>query len=285
MTVNELNRTGVTRLSEATGRREAEAMMRLIWDSVKGWSQVDIIMHGQDEVSDFVAGKVEAIVGRVEAGEPLQYVIGEADFYGMRLRVTPDVLIPRPETAELVDIICDRYRDRRDLSVIDFCTGSGCIAIALARHLPFSHVIGEDISAAALDVARDNAARLRARVDFVEGDVLTLVAPSRPLYDIIVSNPPYIAMRERVSMDSRVTDHEPGIALFVPDDDPLRFYTPVARYAAEALREDGALFFEINPLFATDMERMLRTLFEHVELRLDSYGRMRFAIADTPLRD
>lgn len=284
MTVSQLQQHITARLTAATGSdREARAMMRDIWEDVKGWSQTDVLVHLDTEVSDYIIRTFNTIADRVAAGEPLQYATGKAHFYGMTFAVTPAVLIPRPETAELVDIIVSDFGARPDLQVMDFCTGSGCIAIALSRNLPFATVYGEDVSDAALAVACENAKALKARVQFVHGDVLTLTAPDRPLYDIIVSNPPYIAEHERAAMPANVRDHEPAMALFVPDSDPLRYYTPIARYAVQALRPGGALYFEINPLYADAMRRMLSALFDDVDIRRDSYGRYRFAIARTPL--
>jgi len=285
MTVNEFQRQIIARITTAAGTdREAHAMMRAIWEEVKGWSQVDVIVKGDKEVSDYIADKINGIADRVAAGEPLQYILGHAHFYGMSLTVSPAVLIPRPETAQLVDIIVDRFRQRTDLDVIDFCTGSGCIAIALARNLPFARVIAEDISRDALAVADVNVKALKCRVKLVQGDVLTLSAPHEPIYDIIVSNPPYIAEHERAGMSDTVTRHEPAQALFVPDNDPLKFYRPIALYSAQALRRNGALFLEINPLYVDNLRGLLSSLFDNVEIMRDMQGRERFAIAQSPLR-
>ena len=189
-------------------------------------------MNGDREMLPFTAEKIDRVADRVAAGEPVQYAVGKARFMGNDYRVTPAVLIPRPETAGLVDMICKEYDGRSDLRVLDIGTGSGCIAISLARALPFSSVTAFDISAEALAVARDNARSLGVSVDFRQTDILKAEpgGDSRS-FDIVVSNPPYICRSEAADMDARVLDHEPAQALFVPDDGPLLFYTAIGRYA------------------------------------------------------
>lgn len=281
MTVAELSRTMRSRLAPYVGEREAAWMVRTIWESLKGWSSVDLALNGSWTVTDYIIGKFESIAGRVALGEPLQYILGSAYFYGMTFKVTPSTLIPRPETAELVDIIVDRYRMRSDLRVLDAGTGSGCIAIALSRNLPFSKVTAIDISPEAIDVARENAKLLRATVDFAVADILSLDVADNSLYDIIVSNPPYIAMKERAEMSPTVKDHEPSAALFVPDDDALRFYHALCGYASHALARGGGLFFELNPVYAHTLadEMKRQGCWSNIEVRRDMYGKERFLSA------
>lgn len=279
MTVKETISKITSTLSPLYGAGEASAMASVIMEYLKGYSKVDLILYSDKEVSDFIAEKVKAILERLLNHEPLQYVIGQTDWHGLRLKVTPDVLIPRPETSELVDVIVDRNRDRSDLRVLDLCTGSGCIAIALARSLRFAQVTAADISAPALGVARENAASLRVRVDFRQADV-TKDRFGNGEFDIIVSNPPYVLESERQSMDRNVKDFEPSQALFVPDSDALKFYKAVVRIAADSLVDGGQLYFEINPLTATDLERyMMDAGWEDVTLLPDIHGRRRFLTA------
>ncbi|MDE6176427.1 MAG: HemK family protein methyltransferase, partial [Paramuribaculum sp.] len=164
-----------------------------------------------------------------------------------------------------------------DLNLLDIATGSGCIAIALARNLPFSHVEATDISAKALDVARANAARLRCNITFTQQDILTAKPPADPTFDIVVSNPPYVMNSEKAEMESRVIDHEPPGALFVPDDDPLKFYLAVAVYAESALKAGGRLYFELNPLTADELSSVLekRGCWNDISIRRDSFGKKR----------
>lgn len=274
-----LNRARRRLLEAGHTDREARWVLRDTMAALKGYREVDMVVHGSDEVTDWLAGKIDGVVGRVCAGEPLQYVLGEARFMGMTLKVTPDVLIPRPETEQLVDMAVDAAGGREDLSVKDVGTGSGCIAVALARALKFASVEGTDISDGALALARQNAADLRARVTFVKEDILT-VTPPKARYDIIVSNPPYITEAEKSQMERNVTDHEPHAALFVPDDDPVRFYRAISRYAATALRPGGDLWFEINPLFAEQTRGAVADAgFMDVSLLRDERGLLRFVHA------
>lgn len=283
MNLQQLCNETVNRLSTHYPAGEARWMMRIIMEQLKGWSQADLAIKADSEVSDFFAGKVRGVVERLLADEPIQYIFSEARFYGMSLKVTPDVLIPRPETAELVDMIVRDYGSRDDLCVLDACTGSGCIAIALSRNLPFSRVDAFDISEPALAVARENADKLHARIDLFRADALSLPADDSQIYDIIVSNPPYIAERERAAMEPNVLLHEPHGALFVPDNDPLEFYTALSDYALRALKPGGSLYFEINPLFADQLADWMKSAgWDEVAVSLDMQGRKRFLKAVCP---
>ena len=278
LTVGQVTRRAVADLSAAIGSEgEARAMVRDIWEWLTGWNTTKVLLHSSDSASVFVESEFRRVTTRVIAGEPLQYVLGTAHFYGMTFDVTPDVLVPRPETAELVDFIVDDAAGRSDLNLLDIATGSGCIAIALARNLPFSHVEATDISAKALDVARANAARLRCNITFTQQDILTAKPPADPTFDIVVSNPPYVMNSEKAEMESRVIDHEPPGALFVPDDDPLKFYLAVAVYAESALKAGGRLYFELNPLTADELSSVLekRGCWNDISIRRDSFGKKR----------
>lgn len=261
------------------GDRETEAIIRIIFHYLKGWNTVDMLIHEPEPLSPFIRSEIDAILGRLLRHEPIQYITGEARFHGLELTVTPDVLIPRPETAELVDLIADNAGDREDLRVLDIATGSGCIAIALALTLRFPTVTALDISSPAIAVAKKNSDRYKAPVKFVEADIFTYTPPAASL-DIIVSNPPYIAMSEKKDMESNVTDYEPASALFVPDDDPLLFYRRITEIASRALVSGGSLWFEINPLYADGVADLLRANgFNDVSILLDSYGKRRFCHA------
>lgn len=268
-------------LAPKFGEREATQMIYFALEQLKGWSGVQIAIRRDEELSDFIIGELEEAFGRVLADEPIQYVFGKAHFYGMDLKVTPATLIPRPETAQLVDIIAERYGDRSDLRVLDIGTGSGCIAIALARNLPFARVTATDISTDALEVAKANAAALRAKVEFKHIDMLDTAAMDKlGQQDIIVSNPPYILLKEAEAMEPNVVDHEPATALFVPDADPLRFYTPTIALAARNLAPQGRIYLEINPLCAGQISAALtKAGLADAEIIKDYQGRDRFAIA------
>lgn len=277
MKLEELRRATVKRLGEVYPRGEALWLWREMLMRIKGWGQVELAIKAGDEVSEYLQRKVEEVTKRLLRKEPVQYIFGMAEFYGLQLKVTPDVLIPRPETAEMVDMIVKWADGRTDLRVLDLCTGSGCIAVALARNLKFAQITAIDLSSKALAVAAENVKDLKVNVNLKLGDALQLKDEPTPKYDIIVSNPPYIAESERASMDSNVVDHEPQMALFVPDSDPLRFYHAIARYAMTALACGGMLYFEINPLYAIRLrEELQQQGWDDVVVEADMQGLNRF---------
>lgn len=257
-TLSALQRATVQSLSAIYPQSEAQWLWREMMLRIKGWDRVQLAIRANDPVSDFVRRKVSETTSRLLAHEPIQYIFGMAEFYGLQLHVSPAVLIPRPETAELVDLIVRQTDDRPDIRVLDICTGSGCIAVALARNLRFPLIEAIDLSPEALDIAARNASDLKVRVNFSQRDALHLSPEPSPRFDIIVSNPPYIAEREKSSMDANVLDHEPAMALFVPDSNPLIFYHAIATYAMSALVPGGRLYFEINPLFASRLVNDLK---------------------------
>lgn len=257
-TLSALQRATVQSLSAVYPQSEAQWLWREMMLRIKGWDRVQLAIRANDPVSDFVRRKVSETTSRLLAHEPIQYIFGMAEFYGLQLHVSPAVLIPRPETAELVNLIVRQADDRPDLRVLDICTGSGCIAVALARNLRFPLIEAIDLSPEALDIAVRNASGLKVRVNFSQRDALHLSPEPSPRLDIIVSNPPYIAEREKSSMDANVLDHEPAMALFVPDSNPLIFYHAIATYAMSALVPGGRLYFEINPIFASQLVNDLK---------------------------
>lgn len=276
MTVGEVARHVSGTLAPKFGGGEAKAMMYIIFENLKGWNPVDIAIKSNEEMTSFMIGEVDGVLKRLLNDEPIQYIFGNASFYGLKVRVKPGVLIPRPETAELVDIIV-KENQQKDLQVADLCTGSGCIALALARNLPFAEVIATDVSDVALSVAKENNKELNTGIELLKADILK-GEPSGRTFDIIVSNPPYIAEREKRNMEPNVLDHEPSLALFVPDNDPLIYYRAILDYAGDALAPGGKIYFEINPLFADDLRRLAQSKgFDGVELMRDSFGKVRFA--------
>lgn len=283
MNIDQLGRYAVDNLSVVYGQSEARWLTRIVFHRLKGWDQTYMVLHGKDTASDFLYSQVDTIVKRLLNHEPVQHIFGVADFYGMDFKVTPDTLIPRPETAEMVDMIVGEANNRPDLRILDIGTGTGCIAIALARNLPFSKVTGIDISPAALAVACENAKTLRANVDFRKADALNLPSPRPESFDIVVSNPPYILPSEKKNMSRNVLDYEPHSALFVPDDNPLVFYIAIAVYAKKALSKNGDLWFEINPLCAEQLKAEIGNIgFESIELIYDTHKNLRFLHAKQP---
>lgn len=277
------------RLAHIYGENEAKAIARLVYEERYGLSFADLLMGREANVPQ---QELEDIAQRLERQEPVQYVLGQADFCGRTFCVDEHVLIPRPETEELCRWIVEEVGSERPcdseqlqktndaLSILDIGTGSGCIAVTLAADIPQARVTAWDISEGALHVARGNARRHGVSIAFERVDVLSLehpasgIQPSSPgtehlasgtqptspgSYHLIVSNPPYICNKERASMEANVLEHEPHEALFVPDDDPLLFYRAIARYALTALAPGGWLYFEINPLYADALCDMLRS--------------------------
>ena len=255
---------------------EAQAVARTVLEMQFGLTLTDIVCGKVNELSADKEMSLHKIFVRLRQGEPVQYVLGRAEFCGLEFSVSPAVLIPRPETARLVDLAAARISGPKRM--LDVGTGSGCIAISLALRCTAATVEAWDISTDALSVAADNAQRLGARVTFAQRNALNPPADSA-VWDVIVSNPPYVAESERKDMEPLVLDHEPQLALFVPDDDALRFYRAISRYAAVALRPGGSLLCEINPRFANDTARRMRDCgFSNVEIIDDDYGKRRFAV-------
>lgn len=277
-TIEDVRRLIRDRLTPKYGEREATEMARIILSHLKGWDFSRLLAYGQRSVSDFIKGRSAEIVGQLLNDVPLQYILGTTRFYGLDLKVRPGVLIPRPETEELVDMIA-KENQTPDLRVLDLCTGSGAIAVALARNLPYSRLTAIDISPVAVETARENARELKVKVDVEEEDVFQAEFPEGS-FDIIVSNPPYVDESEKKDMEPNVLDHEPHEALFVPDDNPLLFYQRIADLAATALAKNGRLYLEINPRHARELKTLLEGRgFVDVEIIKDIHGKDRFARA------
>lgn len=267
---------------------EARAIARILIEELFGLSYADIVCGATEQLSADDTLRLDTAVRRIEQGEPLQHVLGYADFCGNRFCVNGSVLIPRPETEWLVDegaklmdgcIASDETQHKAPHSpkhILDIGTGSGCIAISLKLRLGDAYVEAWDISEEALRTAQDNADALKAEVVFRKRDALRADNTAAP-WDLIVSNPPYICDSERSAMDDNVLLHEPHTALFVPDDDPLRFYRAIARYALLTLNTGGSLLFECNTRYAEATGKMLSDMgFEEVTVSDDCFGLPRF---------
>jgi release factor glutamine methyltransferase len=264
--------------SELTGLypvSEIEGFTRIMFEAVCGWGFTEQIIKRHEKVSKADFEKMEGIVSRLKNFEPIQYILGETDFYGLKLIVNPAVLIPRPETEELVQWIT-KSKLPGESAILDIGTGSGCIALAIKSRLKNSDVFGIDISEKALDVARLNALKNNLDVGFFQSDILKWQEFEWKNYDIIVSNPPYITESEKGQMNSNVLDYEPENALFVSDRDPLVFYHSIAAFAKKYLAKSGILFFEINENLGSEINEMLVDLgFNDIEIRKDINGKNR----------
>ena len=277
MTYNEMWR----KLAQVYDEGEAKAIARLAYEVRFGLTFTDLCLGKDTQLSADDQAQAAEICSRLLLQEPVQYVLGQAEFCGHTIMVNEHVLIPRPETEELCQWVVSEMSDERlevrDFSILDIGTGSGCIAVTLAAALPQAEVTAWDISAEALQVARENARRSGVPVTFQQVDMLnTHHVPLATQWELIVSNPPYICYKERAMMESNVLDHEPHTALFVPDDDPLLFYHAIAEYGQKALKVGGWLYFEINPLYADELTDMFCAMSYHdIETKEDQYGKQR----------
>lgn len=261
------------------GEREAHAIVFYVMETVFNIKKADFLVDGLDALRPEQVPKLFAILFNTAEGTPVQYAIGLTDFscnHGyMYVGVRPGVLIPRPETGELCDLVLDDWQGRDGLDIVDIGTGSGCIALMLKSVMPSCRVHAWDISPDALAVARENADAKHIDIIIERQDMLDLWCTDRR-WDVIVSNPPYVLDKEKKGMEEHVLRHEPKEALFVPNRDPLRFYKPIADYAAKTLRPGGALYFELNPMTADQAADMARqTGFAEVTVIDDMYGKKR----------
>ena len=258
---------------------EAQAIVRTVLDVEYGMTLTDIICGKVNELSSDEERNLEEIITRLQNGEPVQYVLGEADFAGRTFHVEPGVLIPRPETAELCQWIEEEVSSLEaddPKQILDICTGSGCIAITLGLNIPNSEVTGWDISEDALRIAQGNVEMMKAGNVRIEHQDALALPKAAEAADLIVSNPPYICEKEKADMEKNVLEHEPSIALFVPDEEPLKFYRAIAEYASSALKPEGALYFEINPIYEKETREMLEELgFKDIETKEDAFGKKR----------
>jgi len=285
-------------LDELYSAQEAEAITLIVLSELSGLSSAKIKAFPEHEIPAERLEQLAAILGRLKTGEPVQYVIGHTEFYGLQFKVNASVLIPRPETEELVAWAIDSVGSLQLAAgsgqwagkILDIGTGSGCIATSLKKNLPNFHVSAIDISPDALQTAKDNAQLNNVDVDFIKGDILNpeqpfafhlspLTSHHSPLtthYSLIISNPPYVTLYDKTLMHKNVTDFEPHIALFVPETDPLLFYKAIAAFAATHLTPGGLLYFEINESYGNEIVELLKDKhFKFIELRKDMSGRDR----------
>ena len=254
-TISEIRSLVSGMLRDLWPAEEAEALASSIIREYTGMTRASQMAFGDRQPGTDAAGRIMAAAARAAVGEPLQYITGYTEFCGLRISVEPGVLIPRPETEEMVSMIIAGNRDFRG-TVTDLCTGSGCIAIALSMAFPAAKVVATDISPAALRVAAGNAELTGARVTFTESDIFSHNQSAVPLSGIIVSNPPYVTESEKAAMHRNVLDHEPHEALFVPDSDPLIFYRRIAEIASARLAAGGTLWLEVNENLASETARL-----------------------------
>lgn len=266
-------------LSKSYEPQEANALARIIFCDMLGQSNVDYYLCKDMDLSGNEEEKVKSILQRLEKYEPIQYIEGKKYFSGREFFVRQGVLIPRPETEELVELAAQACKP--NAKILDIGTGSGCIAISLSKKLPEAEVHAWDISEAALEVAKQNNEQLSASVHFEQHDILTYQATGEEAFDLIISNPPYITESEKAEMEANVLAWEPSIALFVPDNDPLLFYRRIGELALRMLTPNGKLFFEINRAYGDATKQLLCNQgYKNIHIQKDLSGNDRFVYAE-----
>ncbi|MGY5353260.1 peptide chain release factor N(5)-glutamine methyltransferase [Wenyingzhuangia sp. IMCC45533] len=254
---------------------EIGTFFRMILEDILNLSKVDFALNPNMDINAEECIKIEAIIKGLQDYTPIQYLIGFVDYMDFKLEVNSNVLIPRPETEELIQWIIDDYRDVINLDILDIGTGTGCIPIALDKNLNKAKISSIDISKEATETAIRNANNNHARVNFITQNILATNSLAQP-YDIIVSNPPYVRNLEKVEIQKNVLEHEPHLALFVDDNDPLIFYKKIAELALKHLKSDGVLYYEINQYLGNETVELLKNIgFKNVELKKDLFGNHR----------
>lgn len=272
-------------LDQAYGKREVDNMLYILADEYLGKKRSELLLGPPVFLSESELLKFHFALKELLNDRPIQYIIGHTFFYGMPFRVNEHVLIPRPETEELVDLIVKDHTEQFATNVLDIGTGSGCIAVALAQHLKNANVTAMDVSPEALRIAANNAEANNAEVTFLLADVLT-ISPQAfhgTSFDVVVSNPPYVLKNEAVTMSRNVLHHEPHLALFVDDEDPLLFYRVIAGKASHWLNPGGKLYFEINEAYASECSMLLNSMhYTDIVLHKDLQGKNRMLSARQP---
>ncbi len=275
MSLQEIKNFLKQKLSAKIDAIELSSLIGMLLEEVTGWNRMQQIVNVNTPLTKEQIETIELYATQLLSGKPIQYILGKAWFMGNELKVNEHVLIPRPETEELVEwVISYASIINKPLQIIDMGTGSGCIALALKLALPSCTVTGLDISKEALEVATMNALHLNASIQWIAHDILSENTLATT-YDVIVSNPPYIPQREKSTMQEQVVNHEPSLALFVPNEDPLVYYRTIATLGKKYLSANGQLFFEIHYDQGKALLSMLDEMHYYAELRKDSFGKNR----------
>ncbi|MEJ7559416.1 MAG: peptide chain release factor N(5)-glutamine methyltransferase [Pedobacter sp.] len=258
---------------------EITAVFYIVVDHISGFNRSMVSLRKSEPISALNSDRYLSVLELLEKQEPLQYILSEAFFYGLKFKVNSAVLIPRQETEELVHMVINDFKSSSShLKILDVGTGSGCIAISLKYHLPAAEIFAMDISAPALEIAAENAFSNQTTITLLNEDIRQYASSTN--FNIIISNPPYITEKEGLSMDKNVMDHEPHLALFVSDNNPLEFYLAIADFAMRNLQNDGLLYFEINANFGKEVANMLTIKrFVDVHIISDMQGKDRFVKA------
>jgi release factor glutamine methyltransferase len=274
MTVKEASQLILQNLQAFYPKPEIESFTFLIFNHLMKFQRFDLHLKAEMPVPDHLDPQIYDIIEQLKHNKPIQYILGSTEFYGLPFYVDESVLIPRPETEELVHWIIEDYGNSGPM-ILDLGTGSGCIPVALAKNISSSMVMGADISVEALETARKNALRNNVDVTFIELDILADHLPELGKFDVIVSNPPYVTIQQKERMEANVVDFEPHVALFVPQKDPLIFYKAISRFARKFLKANGSLYFEINEDLSDETGNAVKDCGFSVELRKDINGKYR----------
>lgn len=281
-TIRQLSQYALQELKDTYNPQEIQSICRIVFLDVLQYTKIDIHIRKNEILDESFVDKFFEIVRLLKIGHPLQYIIGETEFSGLKFGVNPSTLIPRPETEELVLLAKERLAAGK--KVLDIGTGSGCIAIALSAACPEAEVTGIDISPEAVETARANAVRNRVKAEFLIRDILHFETEAWQQYDLIVSNPPYVRESEKQEMQRHVLDYEPHRALFVPDSDPLLFYRRIAEFGCRYLASGGFLYFEINEALGKETAALLENYnYRQVHVVKDLFDKDRFVVAQAPI--
>lgn len=280
MKAQEVQQQLETRLKGRYESGEIRQLFTIAMEDIAGLGRVQMLTNANPELSEEVAQKLQAFIKGLEEGKPYQHLIGEVHFAGLKLKVGPQALIPRPETEELAYVIKDENQGRDNLKILDIGTGTGCLALACASFFHKSSVTALDVSEEAISLAGENAAGNGLQIDFVQGSILDPDKWPTGSWDIIVSNPPYIGESEASDMDDLVTHHEPSLALFAPDDDVLIFYRMILELAQSQLAKGGKVYLEINQKWGPETLKLYTAAGFKARLLKDLSGNDRFVVAE-----
>ncbi len=271
MTVNDYKKRFLNQLPAFYDETERLNLFYMAMEFVLNYSKADVVLNGNESVLVENQQEIDEVFNRLQDNEPIQYITQQANFFGYDFKVSPATLIPRPETEELVDWVLNEMKKQpqKNWRVLDIGTGTGCIPITIKKEFPLAEVFAMDISTEALNIAKQNAENLNASVTFIEQNILS--TKQLDSYDIIISNPPYVRNLEKAEISENVLQHEPHLALFVDDNDPLIFYRKITQLAQKSLTENGLLFFEINQYLGNEMHEMVSEYFKTIELKKRFY--------------
>ena len=272
MNIHQFKNYFYSELSEHYPKTEIQSFFKLLIEFQLKLNRAEVILQPTLEIKEIDLSFLQNALNELKNHKPIQYILGKTEFYGLNFHVNKYVLIPRPETEELVDWIVHDFRKGKSLKILDIGTGSGCIAISLAKNLPNAEVFAIDVSSEALQVAKKNMTLNKVNIQFIEGDILSLKKLPHS-FDVVVSNPPYVLEMEKEKMEKNVLENEPPLALFVKDDSPYIFYDKISELAKKYLTKKGTLYFEINQYLGAKTIEILKTKgFKKIELKKDSYN-------------